>query len=130
MKYRKERGWHHAEFSKYVSGSIYGNIGRNPFPLYFDQSAGDSGAEDLQKSKIRNVCVELDIGEGLWRQSPSFFITGNLIDTFRGLGYDNSRKKENRNGAMEGCVEESVNYSGNPGGGLRIYPAAEFICQL
>ena len=94
VKIIEKRGWHHAELVKYVSGNTYGNRGRYSFPLYSDQSAGNSGAEVLQKSKIRNVCVELDIGEGPWRQSPSFFITGNLIDTFRGLGYDNRRKKK------------------------------------
>ena len=73
--------------------------------------------------------MELDTGEGLWKQSPSFYI-GNFIDTFRGLGYDNNRTKEKWNGAMERCVEEHFDYGRNFGGGLRIYPAAQLICHF
>lgn len=63
VKIIQKRGRYHAEFSKYVSGSIYGNTGRNSFPLHSDQPAGNPGAEDLQESKIRDVCMELDLRE-------------------------------------------------------------------
>ena len=49
---------------EYASYCIYGNIGWNSYIVYSGQPAGDSGAEDLQKSKIWNIHMELNKKEG------------------------------------------------------------------